>query len=354
MMAELAGKPFAFGQRNGYRTDHEQLFRYLPRLSEHYTVRSIVQTEGNAAFGPIYAVTLLARETPVSPMRAHLGFASAPCAGGDLALLDKPTPLDADDAVISWAEPLPALPAPHDAPLTEIRVMAGKGPHLDFMSHAPGDADTSFVVGAPRGKLTVSGGATFGVLGKIDGLRKDLAPDAPGQAAHEDAALLGSGWFPVDDGVAFLSVHHTIITARDEQCGPATKKDMEKLMSPPTLTLRARLDANGLAIDDDRVGVAYVVAIPENQPTQAIYGDSKHRCRSGPQPHTRGYEEAKAQWLYGLFGSKAAATSAATALGYKTGVVYAVPARGAQTPADAPTKIAASPPLPPGPFCARF
>ncbi len=75
-----------------------------------------------------------------------------------------------------------------------------------------------------------------------------------------------------------------------------------------------------------------------------IYEDPLHRCRTGPEQHPRGYATTKAQWLYGLFPTKAAATARATQLGYKTGTVYVAPWRDAPAPADAPSRIPATPP----------
>jgi hypothetical protein len=346
----LLVRPTQSIERNGYKSEQTPLYRFLPELHKRFTVRSIVSLLTQGPHGPYYAVTLLERREPMAPMQAYLGFATARCPGADLSLTSALIPLDTTDAIIESAEELPPLASPHDAPLTDLRVVASNAKNVDRFTYNEGDTETSFLVGAPRGKLMTTDGATVGVLGRIEGLRAALAPAAGEPFAREDRPLFGTGWYPTDDGgAAFLSVHHAVIAGdRATTCKYGTPK---KAFAPPQLTLRARLDASGLAIDSERVGLAYVVAIPEqNQPLAPIFEDKRHHVRSGPYMRTSGFAEAKAGWLFGLFSTKEAARTRLNAHGYTKGVIYAAPARGAAAPSDAPSTIAATLPEPVGPL----
>ncbi len=342
-LAEVTGgSRMAFDQRPIYRSDVAQLPRFLAEIHKHYMVRSIATTASVGAHGPIFVATLLGRDTPTAPMRAYLGFLGAACAGADLTLVSAPVALGAVDATLELVEPLQKLPPPHDAPLTSVDV--SMAPELTTgalaMSRAQFTNVVSFVVGAPAGKLTLStgGSGTFGVLGRIDELSRDLPPLAG--VKRREVGLGGSGWYPIDGGVAFLSVHHQEL----ERGALCQRKDASTFgFSPPQLTLRARIDADGFTTEPARLGTAYVVAVPENQPLAAIYDDPLHRCRTGPAAAHEGYAQAKAQWLYGLFGKKEDALSRATSLGYKTGVLYATEGPVADKAGAPPSRIAATP-----------
>jgi hypothetical protein len=283
-------------------SDHAQLFRLFPQLQETGFVRSIVATTAKGEHGPIFAVTLDVREAK-GGVSAFLGFASAPCPEGELALLSPPVPLGLPDATIDRAERVPFA----GAALTELQIEGGDPPSMLGGKPRRTPLRRSFLVGHGSGALVVAApkGAPYGVIGSLDALDVDLPPEDG--IRRRDVHLFGSGWYTVTGGAAYLLVHHTVHDPRD-LC--AAKKSHQ--VSPPQLRLVARIDTqHGFTTEPARVGTAFVIAFGTNQPPEGLSADSSKTLRTGPTViATEGFEQGPpAQWLYGLFESAEEARS---------------------------------------------
>ena len=334
------------------RDSHEQLFRHFPLLAEKGTVTSIVPTLASGANGATYAFTVLVRNAS-GEMDPFLGFAAAPCPNGDLATVAPLVPLHGHDAALQYARRIPLAAAT----LTELEVdesetTVGRSKVSDGKSRR-----RSVVVGAPVSALTVTAppNGSFGVLGSIDELDTPFVDPSPGAVRGIDQHISGSGWYAHGDGADYLLVHHVV----HDQVELCAKKVKVLPHSPPSLRLVARLDVKGgFTRDPVRLGVAYVVGVGDNNPTEAMMNDRSHSCLIGPMAiddryFTRG---APAQYLFGLFDSSAAASSKVRELGYKGGTVFSTePPRGmaaAAEPWTIPVRRASSSSA--GPACVDY
>jgi hypothetical protein len=315
-------------EAGSYRTEQAQLFRFFPLLHEAGVVRSIAATHSTHEHGQVFALTLLVRSAR-GGMDAFLGFAAAPCPDGDLALLSAPVPLGAPDAIIEYTTRVPF----GASTLTELQITAGDPPPLMGTPRVPSKF-RSVVVGSskPALRMAAPDGASFGVIGSVEGIDLELAPEAG--VRRRDAHLFGSGWYAFDGGTAYLLVHHAVHDL-DDACRlnrPA------RPASPPQLRLLARLDAQrGFTTDPRGVAVAYVVGIGENQPVGGVVADATHSLRIGPTSIADPYfdQGGPAQWLWGLFESHAAAKEWMRSAKYATGTVYATePPSGTPAPKE--------------------
>ncbi|MBX3234251.1 MAG: hypothetical protein KIT84_04140 [Labilithrix sp.] len=279
-------------EQGALQTHHSQFPRWFPALHERGFVRSIVATHTNAEHGPVFALTLLVRNTN-GGLDATLAFATPGCAGGDLAPIGEPIPLGAPEAVIEWASRVPIA-----APLTELKVRVGDAPNP--------------LMGPERGRRRLRDVlVTSRVVASFD-VESDLPPE--GGVRRHDEALGGTGWYTLaDGGAAFLLVHRAV-DDRDDLC---KQKAKARPFRPPELRTLARVDAHGAFVGGaDKVGSAFVIGIPENQPPESMSTDKTHTLR------TAYGESTPAQWLYGIYDSADTAKAHMQTLEYKTGKVF--------------------------------
>lgn len=292
----------------GIKPSHTQLVRWLPTLHERGVVSSILATHTKGEHGPVYALTLLVRNA-AGGLDAKLGFASAPCSGGDLHLLGEPIALDLQDAVIEYAYVVPIGGAPVD----DLQILGSKEAAQLYGPH-PRQRHRDVIVG--KG----SAGGPIEVLGSFD---IEVDPPAENGLRRFDEMLLGSGWYALGDGAAFLGVHRTV-TSVEDLCKPSARaaRAAGKPFAPPELRILARLDPkSGFAVGPG-TGQAFVIGIPENQPLESLGKDGAHTLRSGlSQVPDAERDVSPAKWLFGLYESADAARAHMQALKYRTGNV---------------------------------
>jgi hypothetical protein len=208
-------------------------------------------------------------------------------------------PLGAEDATIAYATRVPL--AASKPPLTELQVDVGEAPPL---------------YGSPkltRRSVVTSGPPRAGVVGSLD---VDVELPPADDVHRRDVHLFGSGWYARDGGgAAYLLVHH-VVHDRSDLC----RLGRPRPPSPPQLRLAARIDARGdtatFTTDRAALGVAWVVAIGDNQPRESVLRDKEKTFRTGPTALDDAYFErgAPAQWLWGLFDTPETARSRAHAI----------------------------------------
>jgi len=342
-------------ERGAINTSHEQLFRVLPELHQSNVVRSIVPTRIKGPHGPVFAITLVRRD-PQGTFGAFLGFAAAPCANGELAFTGPLRRLPGTDAVITYAY---VVRGPMADEVSDLRVEVAELPMSQ--RHNTGRVTRqSHLIGRARGNLRVldAPGESFGVLASIERLDADLpAQSSPGVRRH-DLHLSGTGWYPLASGLAFLLVHHVVLSEADLCSLPAASRGNPSLFAPPALRLLANIDATGAHMPP--TVAAYAVAFRElpspvvevkggapvvtSDPASGLRNDPAYFMNSGPgNPSPQHFTNAP-QWLHGLYGSAEAATARLKASKLK-GTVVGVEATGGAPTAGLPFVLPADKPL---------
>lgn len=344
-------------ERGAINTSHEQLFRVLPVLHQSNVVRSIVPTRIKGPHGPVFAITM-ARRDPQGTFGAFLGFAAAPCANGELALTGPLRRLPGTDAVITYAY---VVRGPMGDEISDLRVEVATQP-MSQLHHNTRTTQQSHLVGRARGNLRVidAPGESFGVLVSIESLDADLPPQAPPGVRRHDLHLLGTGWYPLDSGLAFLLVHHVVLDKTDLCNLPAANRVNPSFFAPPALRLLANIDATGVHMPP--TVAAYAIAF-RNLPSPVIElkagvpvvtGDSAAGLRddpayvmhSGPGNPSPWHFTNAPDWLHGLYSSAETATARLKASKLK-GTVVGVEATGGAPTAGLPFVLPADRPPPP-------
>lgn len=309
---------------------HAQLFRHLDLIEQRgVVVRSIAVTRADGPHGPIYALTLVPRPGR-APAEAALAFATAPCAGGEPALLGEPTPLGGADALVDYVYDAPKVAG---ARLDDVRIKVARAP-MESFGGAHEEGIPWSVLAGPR-----PGG--HGVIGAVP-LDRDLDPEPGTAVRRHDRHLFGTGWYPLADAAVLVRAHH-VIPDRDDRCRAGDSRGAVHV--PPRLALAARWDGRAFVTEPSALGTAYVVGLPEGQPKDSVR-DAAHALRSGPTAITgRWFGPGSAAWLWGAFDGEDAARAAAKAAGVSGVVLSTEPGSASRPAGGAPFVVATKPPV---------